>query len=221
VTPRTSERGRSGSGRRKTKSAPDQRVVADATVRRRKSPVGTATGSGPIDHGPTVDLTDDRHRILLDTYAPEPAVRVGSALRELRRQLPALCLLLWNPDEALEPTQQDALETLARVYPQGVPIKLLAETLRIDASTTSRVVDRLIARKLATKTRLDVDGRVLLVKPTAACDRMLSASYWPGRAHYAKVLEAAFDQRELEQLAGFLVRLVSVIDAAVDEQCHP
>jgi DNA-binding MarR family transcriptional regulator len=163
-------------------------------------------------------LTDERHRVRLEVYAPEASVRVGSALRELRRQLPALRSLLWDPGEALDPSQQDALETLARVYPDGVPIRVLAETLRIDASTMSRVVDRMSERKLAQKIRSREDARVVLVKATKQGARMLSASYWPGRARYADLLQRSFDPAELEQLAGLLVRLVEVIDAAHDEQ---
>lgn len=163
-------------------------------------------------------LTDQRHRILLEAYAPEAPVRVGSALRELRRQLPTLRSLLWDPGEALDPSQQDALETLSRVYPDGVPIRVLAATLRIDASTMSRVVDRMSERKLATKTRSREDARVVLVKATKQGVRMLSTSYWPGRARYAALLQKSFDPAELEQLAWLLVRLVKVIDAADDER---
>jgi len=173
-----------------------------------KSKVDDATTDYPA--------TDARHRLDLARYATDPHVRIGSALRELRRQTPVLRSVLWNGGAGLEPSQQDALETLVRVYPHGVAIRVLAATLRSDPSSTSRVIDRLRARGLASKESSPEDGRVLLVRATAAGEQFLQSAFWPGRARYAELIERTFDRAEVETLAGLLVRLVNAIDAAGD-----
>jgi len=158
-----------------------------------------------------------RHRLNLRRYARDPAALVGLALRELRRQIPALReKVLWPDDNILDISQQDTLEALLLSYPNGAPINVLAETLRIDASTMSRIVDRCARRGLTTKERSSEDARVLLVKVTDQGAKAFGRSFWTALDRQRGLLEAEFTPRQLERLASQLVRIVEIFDDAID-----
>jgi DNA-binding MarR family transcriptional regulator len=162
------------------------------------------------------DETSPR-RIDIRRYTNEPSARIGTALRELRRQIGALREhVLWPPDHLLDISQQDTLEVLVLLYPNGAPINIVAEVMRIDASTTSRILDRLVARGLVRKSRSKVDSRQVVVSVTARGSRAFAQSFWPARDRHDELLRGTFSAAELRQLSELLVRLVGAYDAAID-----
>jgi DNA-binding MarR family transcriptional regulator len=159
----------------------------------------------------------ERHRLDLDKYAHDSAARVGLALRELRRQIPALREnVLWPRGTMLDISQQDTLEALLLSHPEGAPIKVLAAMMRIDASTMSRILDRMIERQLVTKVRSADDGRVLLVQATDIGRAAFAESFWPALDAYRSLLAQTFSPREIDDLSARLVELVRLFDAAID-----
>src|SRR4249920_1345120 len=102
---------------------------------------------------------------------PDPNVavlfRVGAAWRELRRgaAMQAFRPIVYGEGEdALDLGQVDALDLL--VFHGPVRMGELAESLRVDASTATRAVNRLVDTGLAQRRRSDEDGRVMVVAIT-------------------------------------------------------
>jgi DNA-binding MarR family transcriptional regulator len=106
----------------------------------------------------------------------------------------------------------DALIILCLRYPDGVTMSTLAESMRVEASTATRTVDRMVEKRIAQRVRSDADGRVALVKPTrwglALQDRLTKGA----ARTYETILQEEFDARELETLAGMLERLEAVFE---------
>ena len=93
--------------------------------------------------------------------------RVGAAWRELRRgaSMQAFRPMVYGEgDEALDLGQVDALDLL--VFHGSARMGELAEALRVDASTATRAVNRLVDAGLAQRRRSDDDGRVMVVAIT-------------------------------------------------------
>ena len=88
---------------------------------------------------PTVDLRQpEMHELALRIGASWVQIRRGAAMGTLREYL------LGTGDEALEQGQMDSLDLLARQ--PSWRMSDLAEALRIDPSTATRAVQRLVAR---------------------------------------------------------------------------
>ena len=131
--------------------------------------------------------------------------------------MPALReLVLWPENNVLDISQQDALETLVLIYRSGAPINVLADALRIDPSTMSRIIDRLTLRGLAIKVRSEKDSRIMVVRVTADGLKEFSNSFWPALDRHRTILEQTFTPRQLTALASSLVRLVQAFDEAID-----
>jgi DNA-binding MarR family transcriptional regulator len=138
--------------------------------------------------------------------------RIGVAWRELRRgaSMAALRPLIYGdgPD-ALDLGQADALDILAGCGP--TPMSSLAEALRVDASTATRSVDRLVERGLAVRRRCDDDARVLRVALTASGLRAHEELLGRRRSTMEAIL-APFSGDERAVLADLLERLVAGVD---------
>ena len=93
----------------------------------------------------------------------EHAIRIGRAWTEMRRGAWTQHLrdYLFGDDDPLEPGQMDALDLLSR---QERTMKHLAERLRIDPSSATRAVQRLVADGLAERYAADDDKRVVMVR---------------------------------------------------------
>lgn len=155
-----------------------------------------------------VDLTQP------DQY--QLAVRIGSAWIEMRRVSTMSVLrdfLLGIGDDALEQGQMDTLDMLA-----GRPewrMSELAEALRVDPSTATRAVQRLVNSGLAIRRPSDDDGRVVLVAITPA-GRTRHADVATRRGRLMKHLLESFAPHERPLVADLLERFVGSVDEFCD-----
>ena len=93
------------------------------------------------------------------------AVRIGLAWIEIRRGAAMGALqkhLFGSGDDALEQGQMDTLDLLAQQ--PSWRMSELAEALRVDPSTATRAVQRLVNVGLADRRPCDDDGRVVMVR---------------------------------------------------------
>lgn len=119
-----------------------------------------AETSTPSGTGAPVDLHVDANRQI--------AGRLGWVWKEIRRGYAnnAMRELIFESDKfSIEPGQFDTLEQL--VFHESIRMGDLADALRIDPSTATRAVQRLIKDGLAEKMTHEGDGRVVFVGPTA------------------------------------------------------
>jgi DNA-binding MarR family transcriptional regulator len=148
----------------------------------------------------------------------EMAGRIGRAWRELRRGAAASALkeTIYGPcethDVAVEPGQMDALDLLVTV--ESCRMSDLAEYLRIDPSTATRAVQRLIKDNLATKLHHDGDGRVVEIAATDRGRHVHTIVAERRRAVILGIMER-FSDNERTQLADFLERFVVATDSVV------
>jgi DNA-binding MarR family transcriptional regulator len=151
-----------------------------------------------------VDLDVEEERLL--------ANRIGTAWKEMRRGAAMSALrdhLFGAGDEALEPGQYDTLELL--VQQEAWRMSDLADALRVDPSTATRAVQRLLREGLAERHHSTADGRVVMVSATAVGRRRYEAIARQRRAVMAEML-AAFDHDERQRLADLLERFVVALD---------
>lgn len=148
----------------------------------------------------------------------EMAGRIGRAWRELRRGAAASALkeTIYGPcethDVAVEPGQMDALDLLVTV--ESCRMSDLAEYLRIDPSTATRAVQRLIKDNLAAKLHHDGDGRVVEIAATDRGRLVHTIVAERRRAVILGIMER-FSDDERTQLADFLERFVVATDSVV------
>jgi DNA-binding MarR family transcriptional regulator len=144
----------------------------------------------------------------------EQAIRIGRAWIELRRGAWThhLRSYLFADDDPIEPGQMDALDLLSR---RDRTMKQLAERLRIDPSSATRAVQRLVADGLAERYDAPDDGRIVMVRVSTEGRRRHTAV--AGRRSTAMaMLLSEFDTDEREQLAGLLDRFVIALDGSID-----
>jgi DNA-binding MarR family transcriptional regulator len=180
-------------------SAPhgDTAVESAAAV---QSAVGVDSGA----ESKFVDLTVAEERDL--------ARRVGTAWKELRRGAAMATVrdyFYGADDDALEPGQMDTLDLL--VQRQGWRMSELAEALRVDPSTATRAVQRLVRTGLAERRPAPDDGRVVVVSVTPAGQRRHAAVARRRWRSLARML-AEFEPDERRMLAELLDRLVLALD---------
>jgi DNA-binding MarR family transcriptional regulator len=140
-------------------------------------------------------------------------MRIGRAWIELRRGAWASSLrdYVYGDQDPLEQGQMDALDLLAR---RERTMRGLADRLRIDPSSATRAVQRLVGDGLAERFTSPDDGRVVMVRITRD-GRARHADVASRRAHAMALILGEFDQEERADLAGLLERFV----AALDEVC--
>lgn len=148
----------------------------------------------------------------------EMAGRIGRAWREIRRGAAASALkeTVYGPcdshDVAVEPGQMDALDLLVTV--ESCRMSDLAEYLRIDPSTATRAVQRLIKDNLATKLHHDGDGRVVEIAATERGRHVHTIVAERRRAIILGIMDR-FSHHERTQLLDFLERFVVATDSVV------
>ena len=177
----------------------------------------------PADHphGPARSRhgTSKRRRSvdLSDPIEADNALRIAIAWRELRRcaSTPALRYQFFGSSrDALEQGQMDTLDLL--LVRDGWRMCELAEALRVDPSTATRAVQRLVNDGLAERRQSTYDGRVVLVYPSAEGKRRHAAVARRRVDALCRIL-SAFDADERAQLAGLLGRFVDAFDELVVE----
>ena len=144
----------------------------------------------------------------------EHAIRIGRAWIELRRGAwtQQFRCYLFGTDRPLEPGQMDALDLLAR---RDRTMKQLAERLRIDPSSATRAVQRLVADGLAERYAAPDDGRIVMVR-ISDLGRRRHGAVDARRADAMATILSEFTTQERSELADLLERFVSALDASTD-----
>jgi DNA-binding MarR family transcriptional regulator len=145
----------------------------------------------------------------------ELAVQIGASWVQIRRGAAMGALrdyLLGTGEEALEQGQMDSLDLLARE--PSWRMSELAEALRIDPSTATRAVQRLVSSGLAVRSSHDEDGRVVMVEITDA-GRSRHADVNARRGLLMTHMLGAFTPEERPVLADMLQRFVAAVDEFV------
>lgn len=156
-----------------------------------------------------VDMTNQEHLELI--------ARVGLSWRELRRAATTTLMrehIFGTGDGALEPGQMDTLDLL--VQQPSWRMGDLAEKLRVDPSTATRAVQRLVNMGLAERLSGKEDGRVVQVAVTDD-GRKRHTLVSARRMEMMKVIFENFTNDERTDLANLLEKLVVSIDSALKE----
>lgn len=152
---------------------------------------------------------------LSDPSEQELARRIGLAWIEIRRGAAMGALrdhLFGTGADALEQGQMDTLDLLAQQ--PSWRMSDLAEALRVDPSTATRAVQRLVNVGLACRNPSDEDGRVVMAAITPA-GRMRHAEVAGRRTQLMTDLLGAFTPADRATLAEMLERFVSAVDGFV------
>ena len=141
--------------------------------------------------------------------------RIGTAWIELRRGAGSARLrdYFFGRDQPLEQGQMDALDLLMR---RDRTMKGLAGRLRIEPSTATRAVQRIVKDGLAERYPSADDGRVVMVKITRE-GRRRHAAVAERRAIALERIIGSFEADERAMLADLLERLTTAIDDVVTE----
>jgi DNA-binding MarR family transcriptional regulator len=138
--------------------------------------------------------------------------RIGTAWKELRRGAAMAAVrdhLFGAGVDALEPGQFDTLELL--VQRDAWRMSELADALRVDPSTATRAVQRLLRTGLAERHPYREDGRVVMVSATAEGRERFQAIAKCRRAFLDRVM-TTFSADERREMASLLERLVAATD---------
>jgi DNA-binding MarR family transcriptional regulator len=144
------------------------------------------------------------------------AFRVGLAWIAMRRGAGASALrefLFGVGDDALEQGQMDTLDLLAQH--QKWRMSDLADALRVDPSTATRAVHRLVNAGLADRRPCDEDGRVVIVRITRA-GRSRHSDVAERRGEVMRHILGEYTPAERPILADMLERFVASIDDFVE-----
>lgn len=158
----------------------------------------------------------DSQNVVMSEHDLELAGRVGRAWREIRRGANTGDLrdvIFGVGGSAIEPGQMDALDFLVTV--ESCRMGDLAEHLRIDPSTATRAVQRLIKDNLAERVSHNGDGRIVAIATTERGRRIHAEVQERRRAVLKNVMEA-FTEDEREKLVEYLERFSSAVDKAVE-----
>ncbi|MEK7426920.1 MAG: MarR family transcriptional regulator [Actinomycetota bacterium] len=145
------------------------------------------------------------------------AVRIGLAWIELRRGAAMSALrdhLFGTGNDALEQGQMDTLDLLAQQ--KSMRMSELADALRVDPSTATRAVQRLVNVGLATRMSCDDAGRVVMVAISPA-GRDRHSDVDDRRRQLMTHLLGSFAPDERQQLAEMLERFIRTVDVFVTQ----
>lgn len=142
----------------------------------------------------------------------ELAIRIGAAWRELRRGAAMGTYrdqIYGTGTDRLEPGQVDSLDLL--VLRTAWRMTDLADALRVDPSTATRAVQRLVKAGLACRKQDPEDGRVVIVAATPD-GRSRQESLSRSRRFAMSLMLSEFERPEREALAELMERLVGAVD---------
>lgn len=163
--------------------------------------------STPTGTGTPIDLSVDANRQI--------AGRLGRAWRDIRRGYAnnAMRELIFESDEhSIEPGQLDTLEQL--VLHESIRMGDLADALRIDPSTATRAVQRLMKDRLAEKVLHEGDGRVVFVGPTER-GRELYRWVMERRRNVVLSVMAEINEERRGEVANALEEFGAALDTAI------
>jgi len=167
------------------------------------------------------DRTIGHHDVDLGRHDDlDTAVRLGRAWRELRRGGSNTVIrdFFFGLDtDALEYGQMDTLDVLIRE--PSWRMSDLAVALRVDPSTATRAVQRLVAPGLVERLTDSEDGRVVIVRITEA-GRELHRQIDARRGYVLSRLMSAFDGDERRSLADLMTRFATSLDEVVKDLPH-
>jgi DNA-binding MarR family transcriptional regulator len=185
------------------------------------------TTSEPGSGSPQAPRTSiDRNPVDLTTaHDLDVARRIGAAWRNLRRGASSMAVREYfygrgaaREDDAsfaaLEAGQMDTLDVL--VHRPSWRMSDLAEALRVDPSTATRAVQRLVNLNLAERKPDPEDGRVVMVRATSE-GRDRHARVERRRGYVICTLMSAFTDEERTMLADLMGRFVHELDELVKE----
>jgi DNA-binding MarR family transcriptional regulator len=170
---------------------------------------------------PTILATERGPRHVVDLRDPvegDIAFRVSLAWRELRRGASASAVrdyFFGHEPDAIEQGQMDALDVLV-TRAAGWRMGDLAEALRVDPSTATRSVQRLVNDGLAVRRASEDDGRVVVVAISPEGKRRHAAVAKRRIVALTRLL-GEFDTDERRTLADLLERFVGALDLFVAE----
>jgi DNA-binding MarR family transcriptional regulator len=142
----------------------------------------------------------------------QDAVRIGRAWRELRRGALSSEFRERVFGGGLDVGQADALELL--VLNGGCRMSELASALRVDASTATRAVQRLVDAGYVERNAVPDDARGVTVAATELGRETFELVAQRRRAAIVK-MSSVFDDDERRSLADLLERLVAAMDDLV------
>ena len=151
----------------------------------------------------------------------ELAVRIALAWRAIRRGAstgPLLDFLYGTDDEAIEQGQMDTLDLVATREP--LRMSEIAEALRVDPSTATRAVQRLVKAGLAQRIPGQEDGRVVQVEITDA-GKAVHHAVFERRVILMTDILSHYSVEELPVLAEMLERFVHAVDEFVESRSAP
>ena len=147
----------------------------------------------------------------------ELGVRIAVSWSEIRRGAGMGAVrdyLFGTGEDRLDQGQMDTLDLLAQR--PSWRMSELAEALRVDPSTATRAVQRLVNVDLAVRRPSDEDGRVVIVE-IAERGRSRHATVAARRMVLMSHMLKAFGPAERPLLADMLERFVVAVDEFVDE----
>lgn len=145
------------------------------------------------------------------------AVRIGKAWSDLRRGASMALLrdyFFGTAEDRLDSGQMDTLDALVRQ--PSWRMSDLAEALRVDPSTATRSVQRLVKVNLAERSGDTDDGRVVMVRATAE-GRCVHDVVDRRRRYVISTLMSAFTVDERTEFADLLTRFVRELDVTMKE----
>jgi DNA-binding MarR family transcriptional regulator len=149
------------------------------------------------------------------------AVRIGRSWVSIRRGASMVAVrdyLFGTGHDALDQGQMDTLDLLAQR--PAWRMSELAEALRVDPSSATRAVQRLVADGLADRSASTDDGRVVMVAITKAGTTLFDAVNARRGVLMAHML-AAFSAEERPVLADMLERFMAAVDDFVATVAEP
>lgn len=155
-----------------------------------------------------VDLNDPIDR--------DHVVRIGLAWRELRRGASAAIIreqIFGTGPDAIEPGQMDTLDLLSQneMWRMGD----LADALRVDPSTATRAIQRLIKDGFAERVNHGDDGRVVHVRITER-GQAVHAQVAERRLAVISHIASQMTAIEREALANLFETFTNALDKVVD-----
>jgi DNA-binding MarR family transcriptional regulator len=147
------------------------------------------------------------------------SARLFEALREIRTMShrPLYEELYGSGEQMLEPAQFDALEMLLAKTEWRMAD--FATALRVDRSTATRMVDRLVRAGVAVRAPSEDDLRGIVVRATRE-GRLRRTRVVEGRREFMREFLRSFSDEEIDTLTALLERLADSVADVADERAR-